>query len=109
MPQSQRERLDFDLMQGKGDVIPETGGLKTIRCGAAGYLGKSSEGWRVVFAEYTYGDIRKRFFWLLFRLPLTVDATLTEEDKEELRHLKGKADYYMGLHYERLKEGESSD
>ena len=107
MSQSARERLDFDLMQGNSEYIPDTGGLKRIRCGPAGCLGKSELGWEVVFAEYAYADIQKRFFWLLFKLPLTLDTALTEEDKEELRHLKAKADHRMGLHYERLRENES--
>lgn len=62
MSQSARERLDFDLMQGNSEYIPDTGGLKRIRCGPAGYLGKSELGWEVVFAEYAYADIQKRFF-----------------------------------------------
>ncbi|MBM4025560.1 MAG: hypothetical protein FJ280_09155 [Planctomycetes bacterium] len=106
--ESERERLDFDLMQGKGEQIPGTGGLKRIRCGPAGYLGRSQEGWEVVFAEYTYADIQKRLFWLLFKFPLTLDTALTEQDKEALRRLKARADYCMGLYYERLQEGESN-
>ena len=105
--ESDRERLDFDLMQGYGEQIPDTGGLRRIRCGAAGYLGRSEKGWEVVFAEYTYADIRKRFFWLLFKLPLTIDTALTEDDKEALRHLKAKADHRMELYFERLTEDES--
>ena len=106
MSESERQRLEFDLMQGNGDLIADTGGLKAIRCGPAGHLGRSNRGWVVVFAEYTYADIRKRFFWLLFKLPLTLDTALTEEDKEELRRLKARADQRMGLHYERLQEDE---
>jgi hypothetical protein len=107
--ESERERLDFDLMQGNGENIPDTGGLKRIRCGPAGYLGRLRTGWEVVFAEYTYADIRKRFFWLLFKLPLTLDTALTKQDKDALRRLKAKADHCMELHYERLQEDESGD
>jgi hypothetical protein len=107
--ESERERLVFDLMQGNGEHIPNTGGLKRIRCGSGGHLGRSDEGWEVVFAEYTYADIQKRFFWLLFKSPLTLDTTLTEQDKEALRHLKVRANHCMELHYERLRENESSD
>ena len=60
-----------------------------------------------MFAEYTYADIRKRFFWLLFKLPLAIDTALTEDDKEALRHLKAKADHRMELYYEKLLEDES--
>jgi len=105
--QSERARLDFDLMQGHGENILDTGGLRRIRCGPGGYLGRSEEGWEVVFAKYTYADIQKRFFWLLFKTPLTLDATLTEQDTDALRHLKERADYCMDLRYERLQEGES--
>jgi hypothetical protein len=107
--ESERERLDFDLMQGNGEHIPDTGGLKRIRCGPAGYLGRSQEGWEVVFAEYTYADVQKRFFWLLLKFPLTLDTALTEQDKEALRRLKSKADHCMELHYEKLQEDESGD
>lgn len=106
--ESERKRLDFDLMQGNGECISGTGGLKRIRCGPAGCLGRSQEGWEVVFAEYTYADLQKRFFWLLFKLPPTLDTTLTEEDKEALCRLKTKADRCMERHYERLQEDESS-
>jgi hypothetical protein len=107
--ESEGERLDFDLMQGNGEQIPDCGGLKRIRCGPGGYLGKSNEGWEVVFAEYTYADIQKRFFWLLFKSPLTQETALAEQDREALRRLKARADHCMEFHYERLQEGESSD
>ncbi len=107
--ESGRERLDFDLMQGNGEEIPDTGGLKRIRCGSGGHLGQSDEGWEVVFVEYTYADIRKRFFWLLFKSPLALDTTLTEQDRAALRHLKARADHRMELYYEMLQEDESSD
>lgn len=106
---SERERLDFDLMQSNGEYIPDTGGLKRILCGPAGHRGKSQEGWEVVFAEYTYADIRKRFFWLLFKLPRTLDAMLTDQDRKALRRLKAKADRCMERHYEELQGDESSD
>jgi hypothetical protein len=105
LSQSERERLYFDLMQGNGEIVPETGGLKRIRCGLGGYLGTSKEGWEVVFADYTYADIQKRFFWLLFKSPPTLDKTLSEPDREELRQLKARADHCMSLYYERLQEG----
>jgi hypothetical protein len=107
MPESIRERLDFDLMQGGGEFISDTGGLKRIRCGAAGHLGRSEEGWEVVFAEYTYADIRKRFFWLLFKLPAAIDTALTEDDKDALRRLKARADHRMGIYYESVRDSES--
>lgn len=108
MSESVRERLDFDLMQGYGEPISDTGGLKRIRCGAAGYLGRSEGAWEVVFAEYTYADIRKRFFWLLFKLPATIDMVLTEDDKEALRRLKTRADHRMEVYYESIRDSESS-
>jgi len=107
MSESVRERLDFDLMQDGGEFISDAGGLKRIRCGAGGYLGRSEEGWEVVFAEYTYADIRKRFFWLLFKVPTAIDTTLTAEDKDALRRLKAQADHRMGVYYESIRDSES--
>ena len=107
--ESERERLDFDLMQGNGESIPDTGGLKRIRCGPGGYLGRSHEGWEVVFAEYTYADLQQAILLAAIQAaPLTLDTTLTEEDKEALRRLKTKADHCMERYYERLQEDESS-
>lgn len=102
---SVRERLYFDLMLGGGEPIENTGGLKTIRCGIGGRYGRT--GWEVVFADYIYPDIRVHIYLLLTKLPLNIGDSLSEEQKSELQKLKEKADYYMGLYYEKLKKNNS--
>jgi hypothetical protein len=102
--QADRERLDFDLMQGNGDCIPDTAGLKKIRCGLGGHRGSSENAWEVIFAEYTYADIRKRVFALVDKCPLALRRILREEDKEELRRFKERLDDLMGHFYEELQE-----
>jgi hypothetical protein len=104
LSESERDRLDFDLMQGNGDYIPATGGLKRIRCGLGGHRGTSENAWEVVFAEYTYSDIRRRVFVLLDKCPLALRRTLGEQEKKELRQFKERLDDLMGRYYERLQE-----
>ena len=104
-----RERLYFDLAQGNGTYIPDTRGLKRIRCGLGGHRGTSKNAWEVVFAEYTYSDIGKRVFVLVDKCPLTLHRTLGEEEKKELRRFKAKLDELMGHYYEALQEEDKSD
>jgi hypothetical protein len=99
-----RQRLYFDLAQGNGVYIPDTGGLKRIRCGLGGHRGTSENAWEVVFAEYTYSDIRSRVFALVDKCPLALRRTLGEEEKKELRRFKAKLDELMGRFYEGLQE-----
>lgn len=102
---SERERLYFDLMLGRGEIIEDTGGLKKIRCGIAGDNGK--EGWEVVFTDYVFPDIRVRIYLLLVKFPLDIKRSLSQKQKKELRKLKEEADYYVGLLYEKLKDNDS--
>ncbi len=106
--ESERARLDFDLMQGNGAQIADTGGLRTIRCGPGGHRGTSKNAWEVVFAEYTYSDIRKRIFVLLDKCPVPLRQTLDEEEKEALRQSKTKLDELIGRYYEELQEEDES-
>lgn len=100
--ETDRERLYFDLTQGGGEHIPDTGGLKRIRCGLGGHLGTSKSGWEVVFADYPYSDKRKRVFVLVDKCRLTRHRTLNEEQKKELRRFKARLDQLMGDYYEEL-------
>lgn len=102
--ESERERLYFDLMRGKGEYITDTGGLKRIRYGPYGHRGR--KGQEVVFAEYSYPDIRKRIFLVLNQFPLPLDRTLSEEEKEILRQLKAKADRYIERYCDELPDEE---
>jgi hypothetical protein len=97
------------LAHGNGDYIPDTGGLKRIRCGLGGHRGTSKDAWEVVFAEYTYADIRNRFFVLIDKCPLALHRTLCKEEREELRRFKEKLDELMGRYYEGLQEEDESD
>jgi hypothetical protein len=103
LSKSEVQRLDFDLMQGNGQYIPDTGGLKRIQCGAAGHRSKSDEGWEAVFAEYVYSDIRTRFFVLLDKIPLAFDKTLGQEQKQQLRQIKERVDDLIGRWYEEIQ------
>ena len=103
--ESERERLYFDLMRGRGKYIPGTRGLKRIRCGPYGCHGR--KGHEVVFAEYRYPDIGKRIFLLLVKFSPPVDSTLTKEEKKVLRPLKAKADRYIERFCEGLQDEES--
>ncbi len=103
--ESERERLYFDLMRGNGEYIPDTGGLKQIRCGPYGHHGK--KGREVVYAEYAYPDVQRRIFLLLNEFPLPSDTTLSDEESEELRRLKAKADRYIERFCEGLDEAGS--
>jgi len=103
--ESERERLYFDLMLGAGEFIENTGGLKKTRCGIGGRHGKT--GWQVVFADYAYPDKSVHIFILLLKFPLNLGHDLSRKERSELRKLKEKADYYVGLYYERLKGNDS--
>ena len=102
--ESERERLYFDLMRGRGKYIPDTRGLKKIRCGPYGCHGR--KGHEVVFAEYRYPDIGKWIFLLLVKFSPPVDSTLTKEEKRVLRPLKAKADRYIERLCEALQDEE---
>lgn len=92
--ESDRERLEFDIMLGKGDVIPGTGGLKQIRCGLGGCYG-ATNAWQVVFADYPEYSIT----FLLIRFPGKYKQTLTAGESTELKKIKRRLDRLMGKHY----------
>ena len=102
--ESERQRLHFDLMLGRGEIIEDTGCLKKVRCGIAGDDGK--EGWEVVFADFTYPDIGVKLYLLLLKYPLRKKRYLSSEMRNELRKLKEKVDYFIGCYYEKLRNND---
>jgi hypothetical protein len=102
--ESERERLYFDLVQGNGESIEDTGGLKRIRYGPYGHHGR--KGCEAVFAEYSCPDLRKRIFLLLNEFPLPLDRTLNEQERKELRQLKAKADRFIERYIEEHQDEE---
>jgi hypothetical protein len=80
---SDRERLEFDVMLGCGEVIPGTGDLKQIHCGLGGCYG-TTDGWQVVFADYPEHSIT----FLLIRFPDKFKTSLSREEIKELKYIK---------------------
>ncbi|GEM_PF-849492 len=80
---SDRERLEFDIMSGRGEIIAGTGGLKQIHCGLGGCYG-TTDGWQVVFADYPEHSIT----FLLIRFPDKFKTSLSREEIKELKYIK---------------------
>lgn len=92
--ESENERLEFDILQGLGDEIPGTGGLKQIRCGLGGHFGKT-EGWQVVFADYPQYSI----VFMLVSFPDKHKKHLSRSEIKELKEIKKKLDHMVRLKY----------
>jgi len=71
-----------DILNGLGDVIAGTAGLKKIRCSAQG-RGKRG-GMRIIFADYPSAGVT----YLLWVWPKNQAGNLTSDKKELLRKLK---------------------
>ncbi len=97
---SDRERLEFDIMLGRGEVIAGTGGLKQIRCGLGGCYGKK-HGWQVVFASYYYPEYSVTF--LLIRFPDKYIKDLSRYELKKLKEAKKRIDLLMDLKYGKEK------
>ena len=79
-----------DIMLGGGDTIGGTGGLKKIRCAAAG-RGKSG-GWRIIFADYP----RQAKTIFIAAYPKNAKSNVTPAEKVVLRELKAELDRTVG-------------
>jgi len=82
--------MQYAIMHGAGKTMAGTGGVKKIRCGAAG-RGKSG-GVRVVFADYPATG--KTF--LLAALGKSDRENFTQAERNELRELKRALDRMVG-------------
>ena len=91
---SDRERLEFDIMLGRGEVITGTGGLKQIRCGLGGCYGKK-HGWQVVFADYPEYSVT----FLLIRFPDKYIKGLSRYELKKLKEAKKSIDLLVELKY----------
>ncbi len=86
VPDADILRMQLDIMAGQGDIVAGTGGLKKIRCGAAG-RGKRG-GLRVLFADYpATGRTR-----LVAALDKTVKANWTAKERQQMKRLKRQID-----------------
>jgi len=91
---SDRERLEFDIMLGRGKVITGSGGLKQIRCGLGGCYGKK-HGWQVVFADYPEYSVT----FLLIRFPDKYIKGLSRYELKKLKEAKKRIDLLMDSKY----------
>ncbi|MGC8559285.1 MAG: type II toxin-antitoxin system RelE/ParE family toxin [Phycisphaerae bacterium] len=81
--------MQRDILQGRGDLVKGTGGLRKIRCAAQG-RGKSG-GVRVLFADYPGGGV----CLLVAAFAKNVKENLTPGQLKELAALKARLDALM--------------
>ena len=81
--------MQRDILQGGGDVVKGTGGLRKIRCAAQG-RGKRG-GVRVLFADYPGVGV----CLLLAAFAKNVQENLTPGQRKELAALKARLDAHM--------------
>lgn len=85
---SEEEQRDFKTYLGtnadKGDIIPETDGLRKIRWSSSGH-GKRG-GARVIYYYYD----RENPIYLIYAYPKNVKENLTEKEKQIMRQLVGE-------------------
>jgi hypothetical protein len=91
------KRVQVDIMNGLGDTIAGTGGLKKIRCASEG-RGKSGS-WRIIFADYPKYAVT--FFITAF--PKNEKENLNDEEKKILLTLKRSLDREVELKYGQTK------
>ena len=91
MSDAQLAALERDILAGRGDTIPGTGGLKKIRCAVPG-RGKRG-GRRVVFADYP----SMKTTVLIAAFPKNVKESLTRAERNELKRLKKMLDEEIGV------------
>lgn len=87
------KKVQVDIMNGLGDTIVGTGGLKKIRCGSEG-RGKSGS-WRIIFADYPKFNVT--FFITAF--PKNEKENLSDEEKAILFSLKRSLDREVEVKY----------
>ena len=83
-------QMETQIMLGLGDTVPQTAGIKKIRCGAAG-RGKRG-GVRVLFADYPKAGKT----YLLAALSKAQQADFSKDELKVLRRLKKQLDALHG-------------
>ncbi len=86
----QVREMEKEIMQDRGTIVSGTGGIKKIRCGAAG-RGKRG-GIRVLFADYPKAGIT----YLLSALGKSERADFGRDELKVLRELKRQLDKIHG-------------
>ncbi len=81
--------MQRSILQGEGDLITGTGGLRKIRC--ATRAGGKSGGIRVLFADYPAAGI----CLLVAAFAKNIKANLSKAERNELAVLKSKLDGQM--------------
>jgi len=87
------KKTQVDIMNGLGDTIAGTGGLKKIRCAGEG-RGKSGS-WRIVFADYPKYNVT----FLITAFPKNEKENLSDEEKAILFSLKLSLDREVEVKY----------
>ncbi len=88
------KQLQIDIINGYGEIIPETGGYQKIRCGGEG-RGKRG-GWRVVFADYPAYQVSV----IVFAYPKNTKENLTRIEQQQLKKTKQSLDREVRDRYE---------
>ncbi|MDY7010385.1 MAG: addiction module toxin RelE [Planctomycetota bacterium] len=86
----QNREMEKQIMQGYGAIVPGTGGVKKIRCGASG-RGKRG-GVRVLFADYPRFGVT----YLLSALGKGERVDFSREELKVIKHLKQQLDKMHG-------------
>lgn len=87
--------IENDIMDGAGDVIANTGGIKKLRCPGKG-KGKRG-GWRVCFVDYPkYGVVV-----LITAFAKSVKTNLSLAERRVLKKVKRQIDEEVELSYGR--------
>ena len=82
-------RMQRQIMEGEGDLVKGTGGLRKIRCAAAG-RGKSG-GVRIIFADYSDAGV----CLLVAAFAKNVKENLDKAEQNDLAALKAALDRRM--------------
>jgi hypothetical protein len=95
MSDAQVARLQESILNGGGELMVGTGGVKKIRCEGE-HKGKSG-GWRVLFADYGPQGVTV----LIWAFPKNQQANLTASQKKVIRGLKVLLDEEIKVKYGR--------
>ncbi|MHB1766744.1 MAG: type II toxin-antitoxin system RelE/ParE family toxin [Phycisphaerae bacterium] len=90
--------MQRSILQGEGDLVKGTGGLRKIRCAAQG-RGKSG-GVRVLFADYPDAGI----CLLVAAFAKNVKENLTPAQRNNLASLKAKLDAQMQQRFNKTRK-----
>jgi hypothetical protein len=86
VPDDALRNMQKQIMEGIGDVIAGTGGLRKIRCAGSG-RGKSG-GWRVIFADYPEAGV----CLLVAAFAKNAKENLDRTERNELAKIKAALD-----------------